>query len=245
MFRLFLFPLLCFTFACLEDDDALPPEMMPAMETTTITFDNLRYLALGDSYTIGTAVTEEERWPYLLSQQLEAKNSNPAKPEIDLDIVAVNGWTTRDLITGIQARQQQLLPEYDLVSLLIGVNNQYQGRSLAEYRVEFEELLNTAIRYAGGDTSRVLVVSIPDYAFTPFGGGSEQITNELIEFNAVGKSFAEQYHVPFLNITPISQEAEADPELVASDTLHPSGKQYARWVKEVLLEKVEELVGSN
>lgn len=236
MIRLFLLPLLCCTFACVDNNS--PEEITPTMEPETVNFDSLRYLALGDSYTIGTAVEEDQRWPFLLSQALEGENTNPASPEIDLDIVAVNGWTTGDLISGIQARQQQLLPEYDLVSLLIGVNNQYQGRSVEEYRTEFEELLNTAIQYAGNDTSRVFVVSIPDYAFTPFGGGRQEITEELIQFNAIARSFAEQYNIPFLNITPISQEATAIPDLVASDTLHPSGKQYARWIKEVILEKI-------
>lgn len=209
------------------------------------TFDSLRYLALGDSYTIGTAVAEDERWPVLLAAALEARNGTvPNTPEVDVDIVAVNGWTTRNLINGIEAGRDELLPEYDLVSLLIGVNNQYQGRSTAEYQTEFEELLNTAIAYAGGQKEKVFVVSIPDYAYTPSGEGREDISTALIQFNSIGKSIAEQYEVPFYNITPISQQGLETPTLVATDNLHPSGQQYRRWVEEVLADPVWELVNA-
>lgn len=209
------------------------------------TFDRLRFLALGDSYTIGTAVDDKNRWPVLLANALEVRNgTQPASPEVDVDIVAVDGWTTRNLINGIEAGRDRLLAEYDLVSLLIGVNNQYQGLSTTEYQSEFEELLNTAIAYAGGQAKKVFVVSIPDYAFTPSGEGRADISTALVQFNAIGKSIAERYSVPFYNITPISQHGLEDPTLVASDDLHPSGKQYRRWVNEVLEEVVWELVAN-
>lgn len=226
------------TFACQNKaDNAITPTMPEQV------FDQLSFLALGDSYTIGTSVGEADRWPVQLAAALEARNSTaPAAPEIDVDIVAVNGWTTTNLIGGIEGSRNQLLPEYDLVSLLIGVNNQYQGLPLAEYETEFEELLNTAIEFAGGDSSRVFVVSIPDYGYTPFGASRPNVSEELVQFNAAAKAIANRYDIPFYNITPISQEARQDPELVASDNLHPSGKQYRRWVAEVLLEPVWELL---
>lgn len=235
----YLLMLLC-TFACLDDDDM--DQNMPG-EQIENTFARLRFLALGDSYTIGTSVNEEDRWPVQLAAALEVRNgTRPANPEVEVDIVAVNGWTTRDLINGIEAGRDELLPEYDLVSLLIGVNNQYQGRSTEEYQTEFEELLNTAIAYAGGDAKNVFVVSIPDYAFTPFGGGNEDVSAALVEFNRIGKSIAESHEVPFYNITPISQQGLDDPSLVASDGLHPSGRQYRLWVENVLEEAVWEMV---
>jgi lysophospholipase L1-like esterase len=231
--------LLC-TFTCQDND-----EMSQTMPEGPIqnTFDSLRFLALGDSYTIGTAVDEKDRWPVILANALEARNgSQPASPEVDVDIVAVDGWTTRNLINGIEAGRDSLLAEYDLVSLLIGVNNQYQGLSTTEYQSEVGEWLNTAIASAGGQTNNVFVVSIPDYAYTPSGEGRKDISTALVQFNAIGKSIAERYSVPFYDITPISQHGLEDPSLVASDDLHPSGKQYHRWVNEVLEEVVWELV---
>jgi lysophospholipase L1-like esterase len=197
---------------------------------------NISHLALGDSYTIGTAISMEGRWPVQLAKSLVSNGITITRQEI----VATNGWTTLDLINGIEAASLQ--EEYDLVSLLIGVNNQYDGLPLEAYRTEFSQLLTSAIQYAGGDTSRVFVVSIPDYAFTPNGGGSVDTTNELIRFNLAAKDIADNHNVLFLNITPISQQAQDDPELVAADNLHPSGKQYGRWVREVIKEEVVRLV---
>lgn len=235
-FCLLLFTGLLFTFAC-HDDNQMNPIPTPAPGEQT--FDELSFLALGDSYTIGTAVGEADRWPVQLAAALEARNNTePGAQEIDLDIVAVNGWTTTNLIGGIEAGRNELRPTYDLVSLLIGVNNQYQGLPLAQYETELEELLETAIAFAGADTGRVFVVSIPDYGYTPFGATRPNVSEELVQFNAAAKAIADRYGIPFYNITPISQEARQDPELVASDNLHPSGKQYQRWVEEVLLEPV-------
>lgn len=224
-----------FAFACKDDDD-FQGTIIP-MEPTEDSLRQITYLALGDSYTIGTSVTAQERWPDQLSAALADQHSIEVS---DLDIIATNGWTTRDLINGINSGVPR--DQYDLVSLLIGVNNQYQGGSIRQYETEFRELLNTAISYAGGDKDKVFVVSIPDYAFTPFGEGSQQITDELVEFNASGRRIATETGVPFYNITPISQQAQNDPELVARDDLHPSGKQYARWVDEVILERVNSLL---
>lgn len=189
----------------------------------------LKYLALGDSYTIGESVLESERWPVQLAASLTQKGIAVEKPKI----IAVTGWRTDNLKNGINIAQ--LKEKYDLVSLLIGVNNQYQGKSLEEYEVEYEDLLKTAIEFAAGNKSRVFVVSIPDYGFTPFGEPNQKkITKELDEFNAVNKRITESYGVAYYNITDISRKGLADPELVAEDRLHPSGKQYKLWVARIL-----------
>lgn len=201
----------------------------------------ITFLALGDSYTIGTAVLPTERWPALLANALKKTDPTNKSYTTQQDIVAVNGWTTRDLINGINARAD-LREEYDLVSLLIGVNNQFDGLPLAEYRTEFEELINRAVAFAGGDRAKVFVVSIPDYAFTGFGGGKPEISEGVCQFNEACREITERNNIPFLNITPISAQAAEDPELVATDNLHPSGKQYQRWVNEVLETRVRTIL---
>ena len=230
--RQYLPLLLCLLlFACQDDDDMLTtrPEVPGNL--------NISYLALGDSYTIGTSVDVADRWPVQLARALADDSITVTEQRI----IATNGWTTAELRAGID-NAGDLREDYDLVSLLIGVNNQFRGQSVANYRDEFTELLDTAIRLAGGDTSRVFVVSIPDYAYTPFGGGRQDITDGVLQFNATANFIADDYGVPFLNITPISQEGLNDPELVAADNLHPSGRQYARWVDEVILAEVVDLL---
>lgn len=187
------------------------------------------YLALGDSYTIGESVAENERWPVQLAKALTEKGTAVATPRI----IAVTGWRTDNLKNGINIAQ--IKDKYDLVSLLIGVNNQYQGKSAEDYAVEYEDLLKTAIQLAGGDKSNVFVVSIPDYGYTPFGApNQEKISKELDEFNAINKRITDAYGITYINITDISRKGLEDPELVAEDTLHPSGKQYTLWVKRIL-----------
>ncbi len=234
---LFYLPLLIF--ACYDDDDFISPETMTPTPVTST--DTITYLALGDSYTIGTSVTAAERWPALLADALAEPGEEDKVYATQQDIVAVNGWTTRDLINGINARAD-LRESYDMVSLLIGVNNQYQGRSLVEYRTEFEQLLNRAIAFAGEDRSKVFVVSIPDYAFTGFGGGNPDVSEGVRQFNAACREITERYSIEFLNITPLSQEGINDPSLVATDNLHPSGKQYQTWVDQVIELRVRRLL---
>lgn len=224
-----LFAFVLLTFACQDDD-------MHTTRPEVPTNRNISYLALGDSYTIGTSVEMSERWPV----QLAAALVNDSTTVSNQRIIATNGWTTAELRSGINAAN--LTDTFDLVSLLIGVNNQFRGQSLSLYQAEFEELLNTSIQFAGGDTSRVFIVSIPDYAFTPFGNGNPQISEGVQRFNAAANLIADDYGISFLNITPISQEGLNDPELVANDNLHPSGKQYQRWVEEVILEKVLRII---
>ncbi|MBO3700640.1 SGNH/GDSL hydrolase family protein [Fabibacter sp. E12] len=184
------------------------------------------YLALGDSYTIGESVAVSERWPVQLVKTLNEQGIAMADPKI----IATTGWRTDDLQNGIK-EDKALLSGYDLVSLLIGVNNQYQGKSIEQYKKEFEELINTAIKFAGNNPKKVFVVSIPDYGKTPFGAAKEnQIAKELDEYNSIAKHIAISYGIPFFNITPISRQAKERPELVAKDKLHPSGKMYSEWV---------------
>lgn len=208
------------------------------------TTSSFRFLALGDSYTVGTSVAATKSWPRQLLDALELGEVIPADTTNRLDIVAVDGWSTDELMTGIEDQSADLLQEYDLVSLLIGVNNQYRGQTVEVYKPDFKSLLARAIEYAGGDKSKVFVVSIPDYAFTPFGGGSQETSAGVASFNAAARAITEAQGVPFLNITPISQGAADDLELVASDELHPSAKQYARWVKEVLYQPVRDIIGA-
>jgi lysophospholipase L1-like esterase len=186
----------------------------------------IRYLALGDSYTIGESVEEAERWSNQLAGMLQADGVSA-----EVTIIAKTGWTTSELWDGIQARE--INPPYDLVSLLIGVNNQYRGNDLAEYREQFVLLLNKAIEYAGGDPQRVIVLSIPDWGVTPFAGNrdSKKIANEINQFNAVSREETEKAGAQYVNITPISRDAVTDPSLIAGDGLHPSRKMYMEWAK--------------
>ncbi|WP_018126811.1 SGNH/GDSL hydrolase family protein [Balneola vulgaris] len=190
----------------------------------------LKYLALGDSYTIGEAVPENGRWPVQLVDSLQSHDIEMNKPTI----VATTGWTTNELQKGID--EVELAPPYDLVSLLIGVNNQYRGYDIEIYREEFRALIEQSIEFAGGDATKVFVVSIPNYGVTPFGmqKGEEQIRTELLAYDAMAAEIAFEYNIPFINITPISEGAKTDSTLIASDELHPSEKQYTLWVEEIL-----------
>lgn len=190
---------------------------------------SLSCLALGDSYTIGQSVPVEDRFPVQLRTQLQAEGLL-----IDtMQIIAKTGWTTGDLKSAI-ANASFAADTFDLVTLLIGVNNQYRGYPLSSYEPEFSELLDMAIRFAGNRPDRVFVLSIPDYGVTPFGQNrpnAAQISQEIDAYNAVNRSISESRGVPYFDITPISREALNDLSLLASDQLHPSGKMYARWVE--------------
>lgn len=188
---------------------------------------SLRFLALGDSYTIGESVAESERWPVQLTASLRAQGFNLEDPLI----IARTGWTTDELSAGIDAVNPQ--GTYDLVSLLIGVNNQYRGRDQAEYREQFIALLQRALAFAGGEPSRVLVLSIPDWGVTPFASGRNKdiVAAEIDAFNAINKEEAERAGAYYVDVTPVSRLAANDPALIASDGLHPSGKMYAEWAK--------------
>jgi lysophospholipase L1-like esterase len=191
---------------------------------------NLRYLALGDSYTIGEGVPANESWPVLLSDALDGFGF----PVEERQIIASTGWTTADLKAGIE----RAAPEgpFDLVSLLIGVNNQFRGVDLGytreDYNDEFAELLQMAISFAGGNTNKVFVLSIPDYSVTQFvsEGDRERVASEIKEYNNINRQIAKTLSVKYFDITTISRQAENNPELLASDRLHPSGRMYGMWV---------------
>lgn len=190
----------------------------------------LRFLALGDSYTIGESVDPADRWPVQLAALLRERGVDIAEPEI----IATTGWTTDELAAGIRERDPQ--GPYDLVSLLIGVNNQYRGRPLDEYRGHFRDLLVRSIGFAGGEPRRVVVLSIPDWGVTPFAAGRDRsrIAAEIDDFNATAREEAAATNSRFVDITSISRRASAEPPLLASDDLHPSGAMYRLWASEVL-----------
>ena len=187
----------------------------------------IRYLALGDSYTIGEAVAEAERWPVRLAALLAERGIDVEPPVI----IAKTGWTTDELAAGID----EAAPEgpFDLVSLLIGVNNQYRGLEPSDYGVELCVLLHRAVELAGGNPGRVLLVSIPDWGVTPFAEGRDRaaIAAAIDRFNAAAADEASRAWVRFLDITPQSRRAAEDPALMATDGLHPSGAMYEEWAR--------------
>ena len=189
----------------------------------------VRYLALGDSYTIGESVSEIERWPVQLAIRLRARSFKVGEPLI----IARTGWTTDELIQGIE--DSNVEGTFDLVSLLIGVNNQYRGRSAEEFRLEFRDLLDISLKFAGQNKSRVIVLSIPDWGVMPFARGrdTEEIASEIDLFNSVVREECNIRDIKYFDITGISRRAANDSELVADDGLHPSGKMYSLWVNEI------------
>jgi lysophospholipase L1-like esterase len=199
--------------------------------------NGLSYLALGDSYTIGESVNEDQRWPMQLAKSLTSNGIAVSPPQI----IAKTGWTTDELKAKIIS--ENITKKYDLVSLLIGVNNQYRGRSVKEFRKEYIDLLETAIEFSGNKPDRVFVVSIPDWGVTPFGSNSpkKSISEQIDLFNAVKKEETEKRGILFLDITPISRQAIKDPSLIAEDGLHPSGKMYQLWTEKIIPELLKKL----
>ena len=188
-----------------------------------------KFLALGDSYTIGESVPEKERWPEQLAEILRAKGEKIEKPRI----IAVTGWRTDQLKKAIE--EAQLKNEYDLVSLLIGVNNQYQNKLVEGYALEFEELLLMAVGLAKGKKENVFVVSIPDYGFTPFGKSKQpEISKAIDRYNDVNRELTTRKGIKYINITDLTRQGLENPEYVAGDGLHPSGKMYALWAERVV-----------
>ena len=192
----------------------------------------LSYLALGDSYTIGEGIDEAGRWPMQLAQGLRDGGIAIADPRI----IATTGWTTDELSAAMDAAEP--LGEWDVVSLLIGVNNQYRGRDVDDYLGEFTRLLQRAIALAGDRTDRVLVLSIPDWGVTPFafasGRDRQTIADDIDAYNAAAQELCEAHGVAFVNITDISRDDGDSPAMLADDALHPSAAQYARWADAAL-----------
>ncbi|RYY40756.1 MAG: SGNH/GDSL hydrolase family protein [Chitinophagaceae bacterium] len=185
------------------------------------------YLALGDSYTIGESVAIPESFPYQAVQRLRGDKKHIAPPEI----IARTGWTTDELQAALT--DYTFLKQYDFVSLLIGVNNQYRGRAVEDFTPECSALLERAVALAGGKAENVFVFSIPDYGVTPFAREKSldavKIATDIDQFNAAARGLAAQYGAHFIDITEGTREAGRDPSLLAADALHPSGKEYARW----------------
>jgi acyl-CoA thioesterase-1 len=189
-----------------------------------------RFLALGDSYTIGQGVEQASSFPYQLHKKLLSNNISVSEPRI----VSRTGWTCDDLMAAINA-QLKAGDKYDMVSLLIGVNDQYRGYNIKDYTARFKALLVKAIELTGNQPQKVIVISIPDYGATPYGAGNAAaIGKEIDAYNAINKAVAEQLQCNYVDITPISRTAKTDPELVASDELHPSGKMYGLWIEKIL-----------
>jgi lysophospholipase L1-like esterase len=201
--------------------------------------DQLRFLALGDSYTIGEGVAAQDRWPVQLAALLRSHGIAIGDPEI----IARTGWTTDELQSAI-GRESPHGP-YALVTLLIGVNNQYRGRSITEYRAQFTDLLTQAIALAGGQSTRVLVLSIPDWGVTPFAAGKDQaqIAGDIDRFNAVNREVTVGRGARYVDITPDSRTA-TDAGSFAVDGLHPSGMAYRRWAEDAVSEAQAALGGA-
>ena len=188
------------------------------------------YLALGDSYTIGESVSIYQSFPYQLVQLLRAKNLAFQAPEI----VAQTGWTTDELLKHIE--NTLLLPPYNLVTLLIGVNNQYRERSVNEYAMQFSQLIDHAIHFAGNNPERVVVLSIPDWGATPFAAdrNRELIRRQIDEYNEVNLQLTRKRSAHYIDITEGTRKAIYDRTIVTRDDLHYSGKEHARWAAAVL-----------
>lgn len=231
MRSIFLFIALGLTFACSSPDSPSPEVNEPPVPVTPEPVDTNKFLALGDSYTIGQSVCEDCRWPAQLRDSISLQTG--IEPE--LRIIATTGWTTTNLIQAINA--QSLQNDYQLVTLLIGVNNQYQGLPFSVYQDEFAQLVQRSITLAQGIKEHVIVVSIPDYAYTPFGQSSanpQAISSEINQYNTFARTYCQSRDIPFVNITDITREGLDNPELVASDGLHPSGLAYTRFVNRIL-----------
>lgn len=203
------------------------PDTVPQTQNRTFS-----YLALGDSYTIGQNVCEPCKFPEQLLKSL--RNLNPNNT-FSLKLIAQTGWTTTNLISAIDL--QKPAANYDLVTLLIGVNNQYQNKPFSVYEQEFPELVNKAIDLAKGDKTNVIVISIPDYAYTPYGQGSglqSKISMEIDIYNAFAQKYCTDNRIEFINITDITRQGLVNTSLVAQDGLHPSQLAYSLFAERIL-----------
>ncbi len=229
----FVLPLILFftagilSAACTKNNTTVTGSVnnLPPSTDSMSNINTKTYLALGDSYTIGTSVSESDRYPVQTTGLLKSQGINMLKAEI----IATNGWTTADLLNAVKGRAAT--DTFDVVSMLIGVNNQYQGRTLDEYKQQFTVLLQRSVQFAKNKPAHVFVLSIPDYSVTPFADGSDkkQIAAEIDKFNDANKTIAASFNVNYLYITDDSRKAANDPSLIASDGLHFSGKEYEVW----------------
>jgi lysophospholipase L1-like esterase len=204
-------------FACSKQDAPVDPAVT--------TEPRYKYLALGDSYTIGQSVAVEARFPEQTAQILKLQKINISK----IDYIATTGWTTVNLMSAINSQNPPA--NYDIVTLLIGVNDQYQHLDTGGYRTRFTQLLNKAVQLAGNRPSRVVVLSIPDYSATPFVPAPQKpnVSAEIDAFNTINKQITLANNIAYVDITPPTRQAATDNTLVANDGLHPSGTEYKKW----------------
>ena len=226
---IFLFTIII---SCRKKDVMQPVVIQPSADTITQVTDTAgtkataaarTYLALGDSYTIGQSVDSSDRFPAQTAALL-AKQDIPFAP---IQYIATTGWTTLNLMDAINVQQPK--GPFEAVSLLIGVNDQYQTHDTTNYRSRFTDLLNKAIALAGNRRTHVFVLSIPDYGITPFGNNEKEISDQINEFNAINKDVTISQGISYTDVTTISRNDAGDASMIAYDGLHPSGKQYAQW----------------
>lgn len=215
-----------------EDDDVL----IDPIEEINNQPKKIKLLSLGDSYTIGESVCEKCRFPEQLKDSLIPYID---KDTLSLQVIARTGWTTSDLIDNIE--NKNITSDFNLVTLLIGVNNQYQGFDFSVYEKQFPTLVATSIRAANNDKSNLIVVSIPDYAFTPFGNGDSRVSKEIDNYNAFAENYCKQNEITFVNITDITRQGFVNTDLVASDDLHPSKLAYTMFVERILPFAIEKI----
>lgn len=226
-----LFVTIFVSLACSKDNNLAKNSYIPptttimADSTYTIPATGAKYLALGDSYTIGQSVQDTERFPAQTVQLLKEQNINVRPPQY----IATTGWTTVNLLDAINTNNPA--NNFDIVTLLIGVNDEYQHMSASGYSTRFAELLNKAVQFANNRKSHVFVLSIPDYSATPFVSdeSKEQVRMEIDKFNAINKKITLQNNITYIDITPSTRQAAIDSSLIAFDDLHPSGKEYNVW----------------
>ena len=206
-------------------DLIIPAKDTMIIKDSALSLTGAKFLALGDSYTIGHSVQDSERFPAQTVKLLQAKNISIS----NLHYIATSGWTTENLLSAINLENPA--KNFDIVTLLIGVNDQYQRRDTAGYHAAFSTLLRMAVDLAAGRRSHVFVLSIPDYSATPFVDESSkaQVSAQIDLFNAINKEVTLQNGVTYIDITPATREAANDRSLIANDSLHPSGKEYAVW----------------
>ncbi len=239
MMMKYLFLFLIFSLSCTNSDKVT---IKPEIDTTENPIsEEISYLALGDSYTIGESVDEENRFPVqLINQDFGQQVKNKT-----VDIIATTGWTTRNLLDAID-KQNPPTGKYDFITLLIGVNNQYQGIDIDIYRRELKELIEISLGLLEGDSSRLVLVSIPDYGVTPFASSrdSQKIALEIDQYNQIKEQYAMDYGCPYVYITDLTRQAATNDQLIASDGLHPSGQLYRLWIprlKPVIQEIIDNL----
>lgn len=224
------------TTSCSSESPIMQSETKPPSTDSSLPLptksETINYLALGDSYTIGESVCESCRFPEQLKKSLKNLNEQNS---FSLEIIAQTGWTTTNLISAIETKNPSA--KYDLVTLLIGVNNQYQNKPFSLYEKEFPESVTKAINLAKGNKNKIIVISIPDYAYTPFGQSYDNpglISTEIDRYNTFAKSYCEANAITYINITDITRQGLINTNLVANDGLHPSTAAYELFVERLL-----------